>query len=193
VADDVTVEDISSSYTLAHFPTLTSPPSHTPADALYFLCPRFREPGIDLWIPSTSSWKPAASPLPDWEPLRIARGLPLWGVDVGPDTLPPEAGFESDAISSTKGCYIGQEVISRLRSVGHVNRHLCVLGTSDTAPKRMGECTTSVGLVVGKMSSLASDVNLPGLVALAMIKREHAIVGNSVLAEGASWTILRHA
>ena len=193
VADDVTVEDISSSYTLAHFPTLTSPPSHAPADALHFLCPRFREPGIDLWIPSTSSWKPAASPLPDWEPLRIARGLPLWGVDVGPDTLPPEAGFESDAISSTKGCYIGQEVISRLRSVGHVNRHLCVLGTSDTAPKRMGECTTSDGLVVGKMSSLASDVNLPGLVALAMIKREHAIVGNSLLAEGASWTILRHA
>ena len=193
VADDVTVEDISSSYTLAHFPTLTSPPSHTPADALHFLCPRFREPGIDLWIPSTSSWKPAASPLPDWEPLRIARGLPLWGVDVGPDTLPPEAGFESDAISSTKGCYIGQEVISRLRSVGHVNRHLCVLGTSDTAAKRMGECTTSDGLVVGKMSSLASDVTLPGLVALAMIKREHAIVGNSLLAEGASWTILRHA
>ena len=193
VADDVTVEDISSSYTLAHFPTLTSPPSHAPADALHFLCPRFREPGIDLWIPSTSSWKPAASPLPDWEPLRIARGLPLWGVDVGPDTLPPEAGFESDAISSTKGCYIGQEVISRLRSVGHVNRHLCVLGTSDTAAKRMGECTTSDGLVVGKMSSLASDVNLPGLVALAMIKREHAIVGNSLLAEGASWTILRHA
>ena len=193
VADDVTVEDISSSYTLAHFPTLTSPPSHAPADALHFLCPRFREPGIDLWIPSASSWKPAASPLPDWEPLRIARGLPLWGVDVGPDTLPPEAGFESDAISSTKGCYIGQEVISRLRSVGHVNRHLCVLGTSDTAAKRMGECTTSDGLVVGKMSSLASDVNLPGLVALAMIKREHAIVGNSLLAEGASWTILRHA
>jgi folate-binding protein YgfZ len=193
VADDVTVEDISFSYNLAHFPTLTSPPSHTPADALHFLCPRFREPGIDLWIPSTSSWKPAASPLPDWEPLRIARGLPLWGVDVGPDTLPPEAGFESDAISSTKGCYIGQEVISRLRSVGHVNRHLCVLGTSDPTPKRMGECTTSDGLVVGKMSSLASDVNLPGLVALAMIKREHAIVGNSLLAEGASWTILRHA
>jgi hypothetical protein len=46
---------------------------------------------------------------------------------------------------------------------------------------------------VGKMSSLTSDVNLPGLVALAMIKREHAIVGNSVLAEEASWTILRHA
>lgn len=46
---------------------------------------------------------------------------------------------------------------------------------------------------MGKMSSLALDVNLPGSVALAMIKRDYAIVGNSVLAEGASWTILRHA
>ncbi len=193
VADDVTLEDISSSYTLAHFPALSSPPSDTPKDALFFLCSRFREPGLDIWIPTTSTWRPNSSPLSDWEPLRIARGLPLWGVDVGPDTLPPEAGFESDAISSTKGCYIGQEVMSRLRSVGHVNRHLCVLGTSDTAPKRMGECTTSDGLVVGKMSSIASEPNLPGSIALAMIKRDYAIVGNSVLAEGASWTILRHA
>jgi hypothetical protein len=83
--------------------------------------------------------------------------------------------------------------MSRLRSVGHVNRHLCVLGTSDTAPKQLGECTTSDGIVLGKMSSVASDPNLPGLIALSMIKRDYAIVGNSVLAEGASWTILRHA
>ena len=193
VADDVTLEDISSSYALAHFPALSSPPSDTPKDALFFLCSRFREPGLDIWIPTTSTWRHNSSPLSDWEPLRIARGLPLWGVDVAPDTLPPEAGFESDAISSTKGCYIGQEVMSRLRSVGHVNRHLCVLGTSDTAPKRMGECTTSDGLVVGKMSSIASEPNLPGSIALSMIKRDYAIVGNSVLAEGASWTILRHA
>ena len=193
VADDVTIEDISSSYTLAHYTALSAPPADAPKDALSFLCPRFRESGLDLWIPTTSPWRPKSTPLSDWEPLRIARGLPLWGVDVGPDTLPPEAGFESDAISSTKGCYIGQEVISRLRSVGHVNRHICVLGTSDTAPKRMGECTNSDGVVVGKMSSMASAVNLQGSVALAMIKRDYAIVGNSVLAEGASWTIIRHA
>lgn len=193
VADDVTMEDISSSYLLAHYTALSTPPADAPKDALSFLCPRFREPGLDLWIPATSPWRPKSLPLSDWEPLRIASGLPLWGVDVGPDTLPPEAGFESDAISSTKGCYIGQEVISRLRSVGHVNRHLCVLGTSDTAPKQMGECTNSDGVVIGKMSSLASDVNLPGSVALAMVQRNHATAGNSVLAGGASWTILRHA
>ena len=193
VADDVTLEDISSSYLLAHYTALSTPPADAPKDALSFLCPRFREPGLDIWVPTKSTWRPNSTPVSDWEPLRIARGLPLWGVDVGPDTLPPEAGFESDAISSTKGCYIGQEVISRLRSVGHVNRHLCVLGTSDTAPKQMGECTNSDGVVIGKMSSLASDVNLPGSVALAMVQRNHATAGNSVLAGGASWTILRHA
>jgi len=193
VADDVTVEDISSSYTLAHFPTLTSPPSHTPADALYFLCPRFREPGIDLWIPSTSSWKPAASPLPDWEPLRIARGLPLWGVDVGPDTLPPEAGFESDAISSTKGCYIGQEVISRLRSVGHVNRHLCVIGTENATHPAGNDCTMQDGSGIGKITSFTPLPDRTGQIALAMIRREQAQPGNSILAGGIVWTILRHA
>jgi folate-binding protein YgfZ len=193
VADDVTLEDISSSYTLAHFPALSSPPTVTPKDALCFLCPRFREPGLDLWIPTTSTWRPNFSPLSDWEPLRIARGLPLWGVDVGPDTLPPEAGFESDAISSTKGCYIGQEVISRLRSVGHVNRHLCVVGTKNSTPSSSHDCTTQDGSVMGKISSFTPLPNQTGQIALAMIRREQAQPGNSILAGGIVWTILRHA
>ena len=193
VADDVTLEDISSSYTLAHYTALSAPPADAPKDALSFLCPRFREPGLDIWIPTTSTWRPNSTPLSDWEPLRIARGLPLWGVDVGPDTLPPEAGFESDAISSTKGCYIGQEVMSRLRSVGHVNRHLCVLGTPSDSPQGVGECTNSDGVVAGKISSLAPMFHFSMTLALAMIKRDYAAVGNSVLAEGASWTIIRHA
>jgi len=194
VADDVTIEDISLSYNLAHFLSLSSPPTDAPKDSLHFLCPRFREPGLDLWIPSTSPYQPASSALPDWEPLRIARGLPLWGTDVGPDTLPPEAGFESDAISSTKGCYIGQEVISRLRSVGHVNRHLCVLASSSTSiPSLPLECTTPEGSALGKMTSATSLPDSSAILALSMIKRDYATTGNSVLAGGATWTILRHA
>jgi folate-binding protein YgfZ len=197
VADDVLVEDISTSYILAHFPGLSSPPPQAPSDCLLFTCPRFRETGIDLWIPSTSSWRPTPSPLTDWEPLRIARGLPLWEIDVGPDTLPPEAGFESDAISSTKGCYIGQEVISRLRSVGHVNRHLCVLGTPTTPsanPSRLpAVCLTTENKEIGQMTSLVTVPELSSSLSLAMIQRNHATVGNSVLANGTTWTILRHA
>jgi folate-binding protein YgfZ len=194
VADDITLEDISTSFTLAHFPSLSSPPNDAPKDSLFFQSDRFREPGLDLWIPSTSPYQPPSSPLPEWEPLRIARGLPLWGIDVGPDTLPPEAGFESDAISSTKGCYIGQEVISRLRSVGHVNRHLCVLASSPTAiPPLPLECTTPEGTTLGKMTSTTSLPDSSAILSLAMIKRDYATTGNSVLAGGATWTILRHA
>jgi len=196
VADDVAIEDLSESFHLAHIPGLNQPPSGSPADSLSFQCARFREPGLDLWTTSPSDWKPDSTPLKEWEALRIARGLPLWNLDVGPDTLPPEAGFETDAISSTKGCYIGQEVISRLRSVGHVNRHLCILGsrlTPSTCPDFFlpAPCTSADGKTVGTLTSLAS---MDGqTLALAMIKREQAQPGNSVLAGGAVWTILRHA
>jgi len=196
VADDAIVEDVSDSYRLAHFPALSTPPSDAPKDCLSFSSARFREPGLDLWIPSSSPWTPPTSPLADWEPLRIARGLPLWGVDVGPDTLPPEAGFESDAISSTKGCYIGQEVISRLRSVGHVNRHLCIVGSRLSPSTCSGfslpaPCASADGKAIGTLTSFTS-INDQAL-ALAMVQRAHADPGNSVLAGGATWTILRHA
>jgi folate-binding Fe-S cluster repair protein YgfZ len=197
VADDVMVEDISTSYILAHFPGLSSQPSQAPSDCLIFNCSRFREAGLDLWIPATSTWRPTPSPLSDWGPLRIARGLPLWGIDVGPETLPPEAGFESDAISSTKGCYIGQEIISRLRSVGHVNRHLCVLGTPTTPSANPSPlpaaCVTMENKEIGQITSLVTVPELSASLSLAMIQRNYAIVGNSVLANGTSWTILRHA
>ena len=196
VADDVTVEDVSDFYQLAHLPTLSTLPPDAPQNCLSFVSARFRNPGLDLWIPSSSGWSPPASPLSDWEPLRIARGLPLWGVDIGPDTLPPEAGFESDAISSTKGCYIGQEVISRLRSVGHVNRHLCILGSRlppSTCPdfSLPALCSSTDGKTVGSLTSLASAEG--SVLALAMIQRSQADPGNSVLAGSRTWTILRHA
>ena len=205
VADDVTVEDVSDLYRLAHLPGSPATPTDAPPGTISFRSARFREPGHDLWIPASSSWNPPSAALPDWEAVRIARGLPRWGTDVGPDTLPPEAGFESDAISSTKGCYIGQEVISRLRSVGHVNRHLCVLATANP-PKRLpdvpaGEfraegglpfpCADEKGKPIGSLTSL-TFVDGQAL-ALAMIQRTHADPGNSVLAGGATWTILRHA
>ena len=203
---------------LYHHPSLlvlvSTPPPDAPKDCLSFSSARFREAGLDLWIPSSSSWKPNSSPLTDWEPLRIARGLPLWGIDVDATTLPPEAGFESDAISSTKGCYIGQEVISRLRSVGHVNRHLCILGSTNPPklrPHAPAEgirseggppshlptfalplvCKTSHGAEAGKITSL-TPVDGEAL-ALAMLQRAHADPGNSVLAGEVTWTILRHA
>src|SRR5439155_25836926 len=58
------------------------------------------------------------------ESFRIEAGIPKWGAELDENTLPQEAGLERDAIDFHKGCYVGQEVISRIKSVGHVNRHL---------------------------------------------------------------------
>jgi len=58
------------------------------------------------------------------EILRIERGIPKWGSELGTDTLPPEAGLDRTCIDYDRGCYPGQEVISRLKSIGRVNRLL---------------------------------------------------------------------
>lgn len=58
------------------------------------------------------------------EAFRLEAGIPKWGLELTPEVLPPEAGLEERAIDYEKGCYIGQEVISRIRSVGKVNRRL---------------------------------------------------------------------
>ena len=58
------------------------------------------------------------------EVLRIEQKIPRWGFELTPETLPPEARLEIKCIDYEKGCYLGQEVISRLKSLGHVNRLL---------------------------------------------------------------------
>ncbi len=63
---------------------------------------------------------------------RILEGFPIVGVDVTSDNLAPEADRISQAISYTKGCYLGQEPIARLDAMGHVNRKLfrCVVSSA---------------------------------------------------------------
>jgi len=78
-------------------------------------------PGID------SSEKPATLPqfsTEEIELLRIHRGVPIWGRELTEDTLPQEARLEEHAVDFDKGCYVGQETVSRLKSVGRVNKRL---------------------------------------------------------------------
>lgn len=58
------------------------------------------------------------------EILRIEAGKPRYGVDIDEHIIPIEAGLEKEAISYTKGCYPGQEVMARIQTYGHVNKHL---------------------------------------------------------------------
>ena len=69
---------------------------------------------------------------------RIQAGYPLYGVDLTSDNLAQEAGRTAEAISFTKGCYLGQEPIARLDALGHVNRLLCSLDIASESPPEPG-------------------------------------------------------
>ncbi|MEX0886001.1 MAG: glycine cleavage T C-terminal barrel domain-containing protein [Phycisphaeraceae bacterium] len=62
---------------------------------------------------------------------RIEAGTPLFHVDFGPDSLPPETGVQDEAVSFTKGCYIGQEILARIQNLGHPRRVLVGLRFED--------------------------------------------------------------
>ena len=61
-----------------------------------------------------------------FEVARVEAGLPKFGAELDESVLPPEAGLDAGVVSYTKGCYIGQEVLNRIRTVGRVNR--CLAG-----------------------------------------------------------------
>ena len=70
----------------------------------------------------------------EWK--RIAAGIPAVPADIGPADLPNEGGLETEAISYTKGCYLGQEVMARLKTMGQVRRQLIrVRGTGEPPPR----------------------------------------------------------
>jgi folate-binding protein YgfZ len=100
-----------------------------------------------------------------YELARIEAGVSRQGFDTDERTIPQEAGLELVAVSFTKGCFVGQELVCRIDSRGHVNRHLRRLRAPDGALAR-GDVVTFDGREVGEVTSTA------GTVGLAMVRRE---------------------
>ena len=72
------------------------------------------------------------------ELLRIEQGLPRWNCELTDEIIPIEANLEQRAIDYQKGCYIGQEVISRIKMSGQTNKRLCGLISLNNAPLHPG-------------------------------------------------------
>lgn len=116
------------------------------------------------------------------EAVRIEEGVPLFGVDMDDDTIPLEAGIEGRAISFTKGCYVGQEVIVRVLHRGHgrVARKLVRLEidvASDRNLPPVGTPLVAEGREVGKLTSVAWSPRLGKGVALGYVHRDFASPG----------------
>lgn len=108
-----------------------------------------------------------------WEIARIEACRPEWGLDIDETTIPQEANFDDlEAISYTKGCYVGQEVVARVHFRGHVNKHLrgLLFGRAEPPPDRAPLFDAGEKLV-GEVRSSALSPRL-GAVALAMVRRE---------------------
>lgn len=100
------------------------------------------------------------------EERRIRAGIPAVPVDLGPADLPQEGGLENVAISFTKGCYLGQEVMARLKNLGQVRRRLHVVRGPGMPPPPAAALFQG-GRRVGEIRS--STPTRDGFVALAML------------------------
>lgn len=109
------------------------------------------------------------------EVLRVEAGRPRWGAELTNDVIPLEAGLKERAISTTKGCYTGQEVIIRILHRGHVNRHLRGLIPSQATPAARDELfhdEVRPGKPVGVITSAVTSPRSGGSVALGYVRRE---------------------
>ena len=120
--------------------------------------------------------------------VRIEAGVPRFHRDMNEETIPLEAGIESRAISLTKGCYVGQEVIIRVLHRGHgrVARKLVGLTISGTAVPPPETPIQAEGRDVGRVTSSTWSPALKSAIALGYVQRDFIDVGTKVAVGGES-------
>ena len=125
---------------------------------------------------------------------RIEAGNPLYQIDFGPDSLPHETGILTEGVSFTKGCYLGQEIVARMQSLGHPKRVLVGIKIQDDRLPIAGSevfqpeaDSQRPGPVVGAVTSSTVSPMMGGVaIAYAMVKWGLHAVGTRLLvpAEG---------
>jgi len=183
ISDDVTLEDVTDDFSIIHWfdGSDSGFTGDIPGGAIRKSC-RYGRDGWDVFVKPEdfdAAWSVFSSRLPVidgemLEMLRIEAGIPRWGFELGEETIPVEAGLDRTAIDYHKGCYIGQEVISRLKSIGHVNRQLRGFISRDGMPLQAGmvlEAPDKSGTVAGRLTSATRSFALEKFIALGYLKR----------------------
>ena len=178
IADDVQIEDVTDRFAIFHVTGDVKPdlPLRT-VQANRFGCP-----GWDLWLERTElervrqelSAKLVYCDEECAEVFRIERGIPRWGCELTDQIIPTEANLEADSIDYSKGCYIGQEVISRIKMSGQNNKRLCGLVSVSGAALRPGLRLVSHegdGKEAGWITSATRSARLGKEIALGYVKR----------------------
>lgn len=156
-------------------------------------------PGFDIFVPLNSLAAVAdklnsaairvggrASGWSAYETARIEAAIPRFRADMDETNIPLECGIERRAVSYTKGCYIGQEVINRIHTIGHVNKELRGLRLEDslqTLPAR-GDKLFHEAREVGYVTSAVKSPALNANIALGYVRRDANQVGTELALHG---------
>jgi folate-binding protein YgfZ len=116
------------------------------------------------------------------EILRIEAGTPRYGRELGEAVLPAEADL-SRAISTTKGCYTGQEIVARMATRGGASHALVGLALEGSSPPAAGAGVSAQAVQVGEVTSAALSASA-GAIALAYVRRAHATPAAALSVEG---------
>ena len=115
--------------------------------------------------------------------VRIENGKPRYGEDIFEKTLPQET-QQMHAVSFTKGCYLGQEIVERIRAQGHVNKKLVRLEITGTEPPPVGAKPAANGVDAGEITSAVYSPQSGMIEALAYMRTQFAAPGTEVLVAG---------
>jgi tRNA-modifying protein YgfZ len=180
IADDVQIVDVTQQLSIFHIIGAAIPDLEDPCRVVS--ANRFGVDGTDLWIESSQHDKifeqlAASVAFCDYETaevFRIERGIPRWGRELTNEILPPEVNLEAQAIDYDKGCYIGQEVISRMKMSGQRSKKLVGLVSVEGAPLEAGMKLFPIGAdpkEVGWITSSVRSKRLDREIALGFTKR----------------------
>ncbi|MDB6004864.1 MAG: hypothetical protein JWR15_1851 [Prosthecobacter sp.] len=179
VADDVELTDVTEEWQLWHFWGGSGDPARIESVRCGQECPhhilrstRFGSQGLDLWLPASAS-APTFDALPllseaDLEKWRILQKVPRWPHELNAETFPPEAGIEGKAMDFAKGCYIGQEVLSRIKTTGKMPREMIGFEAEDAV--NAGDELWHEKLI-GKVTSTTFFPVTGATIGLAMIRQ----------------------
>ena len=179
IADDVQIENVTDRLSVFHVLSRAAP---NLSDCRIVSLRRFAEPGWDIWADAAAHddvSQQLSSAFDHLDPataeiMRIEEGIPRWGRELTEEIIPIEANLEESTVNYEKGCYIGQEVISRIKMSGQTNKRLCGLISLDGVPLQAGMRLASArekGKEAGWITSATRSEKIGKEIALGYVKR----------------------
>jgi tRNA-modifying protein YgfZ len=185
IADDVQIEDVTDEFSLFHVLAEASP---QPEHGRIFSVQRFATPGYDISsdparhdavrdeLASGFLFVDSAAA----EVMRIEQGLPRWGRELTDNIIPIEANLEGRTIDYEKGCYIGQEVVARVKYIGHVNRRFVGIVAEGQDLPEIRSAVRKDGKDVGYVTTSLFSPGLGKPIAMGFVNRVAAAPGVAV-------------